>query len=45
VTPEGQNDTLYASGSFPVGDGKLVTVVVMDSTAAGGISAVLVQDN
>ena len=45
VTPEGQTDTLYATGAFGVGDGKLVTVVVMDSTAAGGISAVVVQDN
>jgi len=45
VTPEGQTDTLYATGPFTVGDGKLVTVVVMDSTATGGISAVLVRDN
>ena len=45
VTPEGQTDTMYATGSFTVGDGKLVTVVVMDSTATGGISAVLVRDN
>jgi hypothetical protein len=45
VTPEGQPDTLYATGSFSVGGGKLVTVVVMDSTAAGGISAVVVPDN
>ena len=45
VTPEGQTDTLYATGSFTVGAGKLVTVVVMDSTASGGVSAVVVPDN
>ena len=45
VTPEGQTDTLYATGSFTVGDGELVTVVVMDSTATGGISAIVIPDN
>jgi hypothetical protein len=45
VTPEGQTDTLFATGSFTVGDGKLVTVVVMDSTATGGVSAIVIPDN
>lgn len=45
VTPEGQNDTLYSSGPINVGVGKLVTVVIIDSSAAGGINAVIIPDN
>ena len=45
VTPEGQTDTLYSSGPINVGVGKLVTVVIIDSSAAGGIKAVVIPDN
>lgn len=45
VTPEGLPDTLYHSGGFTVADGKRVTVIVMDSSAAGGITSVIVPDN
>jgi hypothetical protein len=45
VTPAGLTDTLFFTGPINVGSGKLVTVVVMDSTAAGGIRAVVVPDN
>ncbi len=45
VTPEGQTDTLYSSGPINVGVGKLVTVVIIDNTAAGGINAVVIPDN
>jgi len=45
VTPAGLPDTLYHSGPFTVADGKRVTVVGMDSGAAGGITATIVPDN
>jgi len=45
VTPENQPDTLHHSGSFIVGDGKRVTVIVMDQSAAGGITSVVIADN
>ncbi len=45
VTPEGQPDTLHHSGGFTVADGKRVTVIVMDSSAAGGIISLVVADN
>ena len=45
VSHENQQDTLYASPAIPVGDGKLVTVIVIDSSAAGGVSALVIADN
>lgn len=45
VTPVGQPDTLYHSGGFTVPDGKRVTVVIMDISAAGGVTSVVVTDN
>ena len=41
VTPDNSTDTLYASGPIVVPDGERVSVVLMDSTATGGISAVV----
>lgn len=45
VTPEGQTDTLYSSGPITVPVGKLVTVVIIDSSAAGGVKGVVIHDN
>ncbi len=45
VTPENQPDTLHLSGAFTVADGKRVTVIVMDSSAAGGVTSIIVADN
>lgn len=45
ITPENQPDTLHLSGAFTVGDGKRVTVIVMDSSAAGGVTSIVVADN
>ncbi len=41
VTPDNSTDTLYASGPIVVPDGERVSVVLVDSTASGGISAVV----
>ena len=41
VTPDNSTDTLYASGPIVVPDGERVSVVLVDSTASGGISAVI----
>ena len=45
VTPAGGTDTLFLSAPFAVGDGKLATVAVMDSSAAGGIWVSVTEDN
>jgi hypothetical protein len=45
VSHENQTDTLFASAAVPVGDGKLVTVIVIDSSAAGGITSIVIADN
>ncbi len=45
VSHENLTDTLYASPTITVADGKLVTVVVIDSSAAGGVSALVIPDN
>jgi hypothetical protein len=45
VTPQAQTDTLFTSGPINVGVGKLVTVVVIDSSVVGGIDAVVIHDN
>jgi hypothetical protein len=45
VSHENLTDTLYASGAITVADGKLVTVIVVDSSASGGITALIVPDN
>jgi Domain of unknown function (DUF4397) len=45
VSHENQTDTLYASGAIPVGAGKLVTVIVLDSSSTGGVTAMVVADN
>ncbi len=45
VSHENLTDTLYASPTIVVGDGKVVTVVVIDSSAAGGIGALVIPDN
>ena len=45
VTPDNLTDTLYATGPIAVPDGGRVTVVIVDSTATGGISAVVLHEN
>lgn len=45
VTPDNLTDTLYATGPIVVPDGGRVTVVIVDSTATGGISAVVLHEN
>lgn len=45
VTPENQPDTLHLSGAVSVGDGTRVTVIVMDSSAAGGVTSIVVADD
>jgi hypothetical protein len=45
VTAENQPDTLHLSGALTVADGKRVTVIVMDSSAAGGVTSIVVADN
>lgn len=45
VTPDSLTDTLYATGPIAVPDGGRVTVVIVDSTASGGISAVVLHEN
>ncbi|MEO8138098.1 MAG: DUF4397 domain-containing protein [Gemmatimonadota bacterium] len=45
VSHENLTDTLYASGTLPIGAGKLVTVIVLDSSSSGGITAMVVPDN
>ena len=45
VTPAGLTDTLYLSLAFAVGDGRLATAMVMDSSAAGGIWVSVTEDN
>jgi len=38
-------DTLYRSPPIPVGAGKLVTVIVLDGSAAGGFTTMMIADN
>lgn len=45
ITPDNLTDTLYATGPIAVPDGGRVTVVIVDSTATGGISAVVLHEN
>lgn len=45
ITPDNLTDTLYATGPIAVPDGGRVTVVIVDSTASGGISAVVLHEN
>ena len=40
-----QTDTLYAHPAFTVADGKRATVIYMDSSAAGGITAIVVNED
>lgn len=45
VTPADQTDTLYTHPAFTVADGKRATVIIMDSSAAGGITAIVVNED
>lgn len=45
VSPADQTDTLYSHPAFTVADGKRATVIIMDSSAAGGITAIVVDED
>ncbi len=45
VSPADQTDTLYAHPAFTVADGKRATVIIMDSSAAGGLTAIVVNED